>query len=144
MLHADADILTLLALERETSGLWVSLPHQLMHWLRMSSVHQHTWYWLGKTDNMYCCSRVHFVYWGQTKSKIRFTMWTYLLQSWKQSSILRVNYLLDSLRLYWHHQHYDFQLLTQSESNFVSWSIQLYIYIYIYKWILSFFISLLF
>ena len=35
-----------------------SIPCLLMHWLLKSPVHQQTWYWLCRIENMYCCSRV--------------------------------------------------------------------------------------
>ena len=58
--------------------LWGSIPCLLMRWLLKSPGHQQTWYWLCKTDNMCCCSRVNFVCLGQAKSKIRFKMCLYL------------------------------------------------------------------
>ena len=36
-----------------------------------------TWYWLCRTHNIYCCSRVDFNYLGQAKSKIWFKMWIF-------------------------------------------------------------------
>ena len=41
--------------------LWGSIPCLLMHWLLKSPEHQQAWYWLCRTDNMYCCSRVNFI-----------------------------------------------------------------------------------
>ena len=40
---------------------------------------QQAWYWLWRTDNTYCCSRVNFMYLGWARSKILFKMWVYLL-----------------------------------------------------------------
>ena len=38
----------------------------LMHCLLMSPEHQQAWYyWLCKTDNLYCCSRVNVIYLDQ-------------------------------------------------------------------------------
>ena len=44
-----------------------------------SPEHQQAWYWLCRTDNMYCCFKVNFTYLGQAKSPIRFKMWLYLI-----------------------------------------------------------------
>ena len=33
-----------------------SIPCMLMHWLLKSPVHQQAWYWLCRTDYMFCCS----------------------------------------------------------------------------------------
>ena len=71
--------LTLLMLETEYSGFWGSIPCLLMPWLLKSPGHQQAVYWLCRTDDMYCCSRVNFIYLGQAKSKIQFKMWIYLL-----------------------------------------------------------------
>ena len=54
---------------------WRLIPCLLMHWLLKSPEHQQAWYWLCRTDNIYCCSRVNFIYWGQTNSKIQIKMW---------------------------------------------------------------------
>ena len=56
-----------------------SIPCLLVHWLLKSPMHQQAWYWLCRTDNIYCCSRVNFIYLGQAKSNIGFKMWIYLL-----------------------------------------------------------------
>ena len=55
--------------------LWGSIPCLLMHWLLNWPVHQQVWYWLCGTNNMYCCSRVDFIYFSLTKSKIWFKIW---------------------------------------------------------------------
>ena len=62
----------------------------MMPWPLKSPEHQQPWYWLCRTDNMYCCSKVNFTYLGQAKSKILLKMWLYLLQSLKHFSMLRV------------------------------------------------------
>ena len=69
-------ILTLLMLEMEYSGLVGSVPYLLIPWLLKSPEHQQAWYWLCRTDNMYCC-RVNCIYLGQAKSKIWFK-WEYI------------------------------------------------------------------
>ena len=46
--------------------------------------------WLYRTDNMCCCSRVNFIYLGQSKSKIQFKMCLYLLWSLKQFMMITV------------------------------------------------------
>ena len=56
-----------------------SIPRLLMPWLLKSPEHQQAWYWLCRTDNMYCCSRVNFISLGQANPKIQFKMWIYLL-----------------------------------------------------------------
>ena len=89
-------MLTLLIMKTEYSVLRGSILCLLMHWLLKSPVHQHTWYYLCRTDNIYCCSRVNFILMGQVKSKIRFNMWIYLLWSLKQFSVTRVNILQHS------------------------------------------------
>ena len=71
--------------------LWGSIPCMLMHWLLKSPEHQQVWYWLCRTDNMYCCSRVNFIYVGEKESKILFKMSIYLLQSSKQFSMSQVD-----------------------------------------------------
>ena len=71
--------------------LWRSIPYLLMHWPLKSPVHQQACYWLCWTDNMYCCSNVNFIYLGQIKSKIWFTMRIRLWLSFKQFSMLRIN-----------------------------------------------------
>ena len=63
--------------------LWKSTPCLLMHWLLKSPEHQQAWYWLCRTDNMYCCSRANSIYLGEAKSKIRFKMWIYCILSLK-------------------------------------------------------------
>ena len=60
-------------------------------WLPKTPEHQQAWYWLCRTDNMYCCFRVNFIYMAQAKSKIRFKIWIYLLQTLKRLSMLKVN-----------------------------------------------------
>ena len=62
----------------------------LMPWLLKSPEHQQAWYWLCRTDSMYCCSRVNLIYLDQAYSKIQSKMWVYILQSLKQFSMLRV------------------------------------------------------
>ena len=52
--------------------LWRSIPCLLMLWLLKSPEHQQAWHLLRRTDNMYCSSRVHFMYLGEAKSKICF------------------------------------------------------------------------
>ena len=39
--------------------LWGTIPCLLMLWLLKSPEHQQTWYWLCRTDSMYCCSMVN-------------------------------------------------------------------------------------
>ena len=39
--------------------VWGSIPCLLMPWLLKSPGHQQAWYWLCRTDNMYCCSRLN-------------------------------------------------------------------------------------
>ena len=57
-----------------------------MLWLLKSPEHQQAWYWLCRTDNMYCYSRVNFIYLDQSKSKILFKMWIYLLSlQWRHN-----------------------------------------------------------
>ena len=58
-----------------------SIPCLLMHWLLKVPMHQQAWYWLCRTDNMSCCSRLNFIFLGQAKSKTRFKMWIYILQT---------------------------------------------------------------
>ena len=53
-------------------GIWEILPRLSMLWLLKSPEDEHAWYWLSRTDNMYCCSIRIFIYLGQAKSKIRF------------------------------------------------------------------------
>ena len=60
-----------------------------MHWLLKSPVHQQACYWLCRTGNMYCCSRVDLIYLDQSKSKILFKMWLSFIIL-KQFSMLRV------------------------------------------------------
>ena len=55
----DMDFLTL---ETEYSGFWASIPCLLMRWLLQSPDHQQARYWLCRTDNMYCCFTVNFIY----------------------------------------------------------------------------------
>ena len=62
-----------------TLRLWVSIPSLLMLWLLKSPELQQAWYWLCRTDNMYCCSKLNFIYMGQAKSEIWLQMWLYLL-----------------------------------------------------------------
>ena len=69
-------------------GLWRSTPCLLMPWLLKSPEHQQACHWLCRTD-MYCCSKVNFIYSRQTISKIWFKMWLYLLYFLKQFSMLR-------------------------------------------------------
>ena len=45
----------------------------------MSPVHQRSWYWLFRVDNMCCCSRLNCIDLGLANSKIWFKMWIYLL-----------------------------------------------------------------
>ena len=52
--------------------LQVSIPYLLMHLLLKSPGHQQAWYWLYRTDKMYYCSGVNFIYLSQAKSKIWF------------------------------------------------------------------------
>ena len=58
-----------------------SIPCLQMHWLLKSPVYQRAWYWLCKTGNIFCCSRVNFNSLGQAKSKKQFKMWIYILWS---------------------------------------------------------------
>ena len=67
--------------------VWRSISCLLMHWLQKSPVHQQACYWLCGTDNMYFCSKVSFIYWGQTKSKIWFKIWICIWLSLKQFSM---------------------------------------------------------
>ena len=66
----------------------VSILCLLIHWLLKSPVYWQAWYWLCKMDNMYCYSRVNFIYLDQAKLEIRFKMWIYFLWSLKQFSML--------------------------------------------------------
>ena len=59
-------------------------PCLLMHWLLKSPEHQQAWYWLCRTDIIYCCFRVNFTYLVQAKSKLRFKMLIYFLAATKQ------------------------------------------------------------
>ena len=52
--------------------LWGSIPCLLMPWLLKSPEHQQAWYWICRTDNMYCSTRVNFIYLGQAKPKRQF------------------------------------------------------------------------
>ena len=70
-----------------------SIPCLLMPWVLKSPGHQKVWYWLCRTDNMFNCSRLNFIYLGPAKSKIRFKIWLYLLSSLKQYSMKRVKIL---------------------------------------------------
>ena len=56
--------------------LWAvgSIPCLLIRWLLKSPGHQRAWYWLCRTDNMYCCSRVNLIYSSQAKSEIQNTI----------------------------------------------------------------------
>ena len=56
-----------------------SIPRLLMPWLLKSPEHQQAWYWLCRTDNMHCCSRINFIDLGQAKSMTRFKLWIYIL-----------------------------------------------------------------
>ena len=56
-----------------------SMPCLLMPWLLKSSEHQLACYWLCRTDDMCCCSRVNFICLGHVISKIWFKMWIYPL-----------------------------------------------------------------
>ena len=69
-----------------------SVPCLLMHWLLKSSKYQQPWYWLCRTDNRYCCSRINSISLGQAKSKISFKIWIYLLWFFKTiwTALLRV------------------------------------------------------
>ena len=51
--------------------LWGSIPCMSMPRLLKSPEHQQAWYWLFRTNNICCCSRVNFNYSRQAKSKIR-------------------------------------------------------------------------
>ena len=74
--------LTLLMLEMEYSCFGGQYhPCLLMPWLLKSPGHQQACNWLCRTANMYCCSRVNFIYLCKAKSKIQFKMWIYVLQS---------------------------------------------------------------
>ena len=66
--------LTLLAPETEYSGSGGQYHAccMLLHWFVKLPEHQQAWYWLYRTDNMYCCFRVNFIYLGQANSKILF------------------------------------------------------------------------
>ena len=39
--------------------VWWSIPCLLMLWLLKSPEHQQSYYWLCKTENIYCCSRLN-------------------------------------------------------------------------------------
>ena len=67
--------------------LWRSIPCLLMYWILRLPEHQQAW--LCRTDNVYCCSRVDFIYLGQAQSEILFKMWIYIFC--KQISMLIVN-----------------------------------------------------
>ena len=41
--------------------LWGSMPCLLMLWLLKSPDYQQEWYWLCRSDNMYCCFRVAMI-----------------------------------------------------------------------------------
>ena len=56
-----------------------SIPCLLLRWLLKSAVHQQAWCWLRRTVNIYCCSRINFICLCQSKSKVKFQMWIYLL-----------------------------------------------------------------
>ena len=45
-----------------------------MHWLLKSQMHQQARYWLCRSDNIHCCSRVNFSYLGQARSRSRDTI----------------------------------------------------------------------
>ena len=71
----NGKMLTLLVQETEYFGFEGSMPCLLMHWLLKSPEHQQTWYWLCRTDNMYCCFTVNFIYLGEAKFKQWFKCW---------------------------------------------------------------------
>ena len=75
-LKMENAILTLLMLEMEFSGFGVL----------KSPGNQQAWYWLCRTDYIYCCSRVNFICLGQDKSKIRFKMWIYIFDNLQNNS----------------------------------------------------------
>ena len=52
-----------------------------MPWLLKSPEQQQVWYWLCRTDNMYSCSSINFIYLGWATSKTRFKMWIQCISS---------------------------------------------------------------
>ena len=72
--------------------LWGSIPCLLIPWLLKSPRHQQAWYWLSRTDSMYCCSRVNFTYLGHACSKIQFKMQIYLCNFSQNSSYSKSTY----------------------------------------------------
>ena len=82
--------LTLLMLETEYYPLVVNtMPADAL--ALKSPEHQQVWYWLCRTDNIYYCFRVNFIYLDQAKSKIQFKMWIYLYNLQNNSACYRVN-----------------------------------------------------
>ena len=79
--------MTILMLETEYSGFPGSIPCLLMPWILKSPEHQKAWYWLFRTDNIPCCSRVNFIYSGQAKPQLRFKMCMYLLLIWSMAPL---------------------------------------------------------
>ena len=60
-------------------AFWMPIPCLLMPCLLKSPEHQQTWCWQCKTNNIYRCSKVNFIYLVRAKSKIWFEMWIYVL-----------------------------------------------------------------
>ena len=50
--------------KRNIPALGGSMPCLLIPWLLKSPEHQQAWYWLYRTDNMYCCS-FHLLGWSK-------------------------------------------------------------------------------
>ena len=70
-----------------------SIPCLLMHWLLKSPEHQQPWYWLCRTDNVYCCRLISST-WVQPNPRYNpKNMWIYLLNFWNSPDSLRVHCL---------------------------------------------------
>ena len=75
-----------------------------MHWLLKSPVQQQTWYWLRRTDTVYCCSRLNCI----KSSKIEVTIQNVNICciNIKQLSLIRVKtnkplqHSLDSFKIH--------------------------------------------
>ena len=62
-----------------------SIPCLQMHWLLKSPEHQQACYWLCRTKNMYCCTRINSISLGIAKSRKWFKMWIYLYNIYNNS-----------------------------------------------------------
>ena len=85
--------------------LWGSIPCLLMPWLLKSLEHHQAWYWLCRTDNIYCCSRVNSQLPGSNEIQDAIQNVNISFVSFKQFSMLRVNYFCRSKIPFqlWHH-----------------------------------------